>query len=77
VHQLQQEEERVVTKRWWLSWLSISKCASIATRRRKRKGKGKKKGGLVGRTWSSIAIISHFEMLGLVGLEFRKAQNKT
>jgi hypothetical protein len=66
-----------VKKRWWLSWLSISKCASTATTRRKRKGRGKKEGGLVGGTWNSITIISHFEMLGLVGLEFHKAQNKT
>jgi hypothetical protein len=52
-------------------------CASTTTTRR-RKGKGKKEGeGRGGGTWSSIAIISHFEVLGLVGLELRKVQNKT
>jgi len=50
-------------------------CASTATTRR-IKGKGKKEGG-GGGTWSSIAIISHFEVLGLLGLELRKVQNKT
>ncbi len=44
-----------------------------------KKDKEKKKGevGLVGGTWSSIAIINHFEVFGLVGLELHKVQNKT